>query len=164
MTSPCFSPSSRKARMGMSGVSLLEAVCALTIMGSVSAVAVPQIVDLPGEARRSVVQSLRGATESASSLLHVKCATQPACNLNEGASALSVSGTTVVMSRGYPQGGDPAGIQNTLQLSGFNVVHTGDKTVFQKDGAPKVEACAVSYASPRADGGMPVISAETSGC
>lgn len=146
------------------GTSLLEMVCAITIMGSVSATALPAFVDLPGEARKSVVAGLDGAVESASVLMHVKCATQQDCLLSAGTSTLHLPDGPVLMVRGYPLGGDPAGIQNAMQLSGFTAVHSPDRTVFQKDGAPHAERCAVSYTSPQVDGGMPLITVDTSGC
>ena len=156
-----FQPTSHAQQRG---TSLLELVCAITIMGSLSATALPAFVDLPGEARKSVVAGLGGAVASASALMHVKCATQADCQLYTGPSTLSLPDGPVRMVRGYPQGGDAAGIENALQLSGFTAVHAGDRTVFQKDGAPNAPACAVSYASPSSDGGLPEISAATSGC
>lgn len=154
----------RPLRPAQRGTSLLEMVCAITIMGSVSATALPAFVDLPGEARKSVVAGLDGAVESASVLMHVKCATQQDCQLSAGSSSLNLPSGRVLMVRGYPQGGDPAGIQNALQLSGFTAVHLADRTVFQKDGAPHADACSVSYTSPQVDGGLPLITADTSGC
>lgn len=154
-------PSSQAAQRG---TSLLEMVCAITIMGSVSATALPAFVDLPGEARKSVIAGLDGAVESASVLMHVKCATQPDCQLSAGRSVLNLPSGRVLMERGYPQGGDPSGIENALQLSGFTAVHVADRTVFQKDGAPQAANCSVSYTSPQTDGGLPIITVETSGC
>lgn len=152
--------SGRKQR----GMSLLEMVCTVSIMGGLSATALPHFADLPGDARKSVVMSMQGAMTSASTLMHMKCATQAGCPLHEGSALVAISDTTVAMSRGYPQGGAPAGIQNALQFSGFNPVHVGDKTVFQKEGAPDAAACSVSYVSPQVDGGLPVITADVSGC
>lgn len=145
-------------------MSLLEMVCTVSIMGGLSATALPHFADLPGDARKSVVMNMQGAVTSASTLMHMKCATQSDCGLQSGGSLVAISDTTVAMSRGYPQGGDPAGIQNALQFSGFTPVHIGEKTVFQKKDAPDAAACSVSYASPQVDGGLPLITAEVSGC
>lgn len=145
-------------------MSLLEIVCTVSIMGGLSATALPHFADLPGDARKSVVMNMQGAVTSASTLMHMKCATQSDCGLQSGGSLVAISDTTVAMSRGYPQGGDPAGIQNALQFSGFTPVHIGEKTVFQKEDAPDAAACSVSYASPQVDGGLPLITAEVSGC
>lgn len=152
--------SGRKQR----GLSLLEMVCTVSIMGSLSATALPYFADLPGDARKSVVMGMQGAMVSASNLMHMKCATHHGCPLDDGDAVIAVSGTQVAMSRGYPRGGDPAGIQNAMQFSGFSTVHMGNKTVFQKDGAPDAAACAVSYESAPADGATPLITAVVSGC
>lgn len=154
------SPRRRKQR----GMSLLETVSVITIMGSVSAMAVPRISDLPGDARKAVVMGLEGAVHSASTLVHMKCATQATCDLYAGASQLNLPAGTVAISRGYPHGGSPQGIESTLQLSGFGVAHTGGITTFHKTGAPDAAHCAVSYESPAADGAMPRITTLTSGC
>lgn len=145
-------------------MSLLEMVCTVSIMGGLSATALPHFADLPGDARKSVVMNMQGALTSASTLMHMKCATQSDCNLHSGGALVAISDTSVAMTRGYPQGGDPAGIQNAVQFSGFVPVHVGEKTVFQKEGAPDATACSVSYVSPQFDGGLPLITAEVSGC
>lgn len=145
-------------------MSLLEMVCTVSIMGGLSATALPHFADLPGDARKSVVMNMQGALTSASTLMHMKCATQPDCNLHSGGALVAISDTSVAMSRGYPQGGDPAGIQNAVQFSGFIPVQIGEKTVFQKEGAPDASACSVSYVSPQVDGGLPLITADVSGC
>lgn len=156
---------STRSRRKQRGMSLLETVSVITIMGSVSAMAVPQINDLPSEARKSVVMGLEGAVQSASTLMHMKCATQAGCQLDAGASQLSLPAAAIAMARGYPQGGTPDGIESTLQLSGFSAVHAGSGvTVFQKTGAPDASNCAVRYESPAVDGGMPRIGLLTSGC
>ncbi|MBI2731901.1 MAG: type II secretion system protein [Aquabacterium sp.] len=152
------------SQIAQRGTSLLEMICAITIMGSVSATALPAFVDLPAEARKSVLAGLDGAVQSASVLMHVKCATQADCQLSAGRSVLNLPSGSVHMERGYPQGGNPAGIESALQLSGFTAVHVADRTIFQKDGAPQAANCAVSYTSPQTDGGLPIISVDTSGC
>lgn len=146
------------------GMSLLETVSVVTIMGSLSATALPHFADLPSDARRSVVMGLEGAVQSASTLMHMKCATQASCALDAGASELVLPAATVAMARGYPMGGTPQGIESTLQLSGFTVAHAGGTTVFQKTGSPHAAACSVSYESPAVDGGMPRITTLMDGC
>lgn len=146
------------------GMSLVETVCAITIMGSVSATVLPSVVDLPAEARKSVLAGLEGALQSASALMHAKCATQSDCLLFEGTSTLNLPTGSVAMVRGYPQGGQPGGIENAMQYAGFTTVHAAQRTVFQKLGAPDAASCSVSYTSPSADGGMPVIELNTTGC
>lgn len=147
------------------GVSLLEMLSTITIMGSVSAVALPQLMQMPAAARESVVMSLEGAVRSASALMHVTCAARAAvCQLDAAQAALPLQGGALRMRHGYPQGGEPDGILQALELTGFTAVHTADTTVFQKVGAPRAQACAVSYRSAPQSGAMPLIQLETSGC
>lgn len=164
---PAFS-SSRALRASrrnkQRGMSLLETVSVITIMGSVSAMAVPKISDLPCDARKAVVMGLEGAVQSASTLMHMKCATQATCDLDAGVSQVNLPAGAVAMARGYPHGGSPQGIESTLQLSGFGVVHAGSATFFHKTGAPDAAHCAVRYESPAVDGGMPRITTQISGC
>jgi prepilin-type N-terminal cleavage/methylation domain-containing protein len=146
------------------GVSLLETICTMTILGSVSATAVPMVLDLPSQARVSVVQSMAGAVHSASHLVHMKCVVSPACVQGDGSGQVSVEGGQVKVARAYPEGGAPDGIENALDYSGFTPVRVGAVTVFQKDGARDMPACAVRYEAPAAVGGVPAISAVTTGC
>jgi len=146
------------------GFSMLEMVGVIAIAGSVSATALPHLIDLPGEARVSVVKGLHGAVRTASSLTHMACAVRDDCSLNAGTSTVVASGSQVILLRGYPQGGDPAGIENALDFDGFTPVRLEHKTIFQKDGAPAAETCAVTYASPQADGDAPTITLDTAGC
>lgn len=146
------------------GMSLLETLCTITIMGSLSASALPRLVDLPADARKSVLMGLEGALRSTSALTHAKCAAQSGCDLYASASQVVLAEGAVHMVRGYPQGGDAAGIESALQLSGFTLVHAADTTVFRKTGAPNEAACSVSYASPPAEGAAPSITMQTAGC
>lgn len=153
-----------KGRRSQRGMSLLETVCTITIMGSVSATALPHVVDFSSDARKSVVMSMGGALASASTLLHVKCATSPGCDLAKGDSTVSLSDGPVQMWRGYPRGGHAQGIVQAMQFTGFTIRHEGERTWFHKDGAPEPARCGVSYASAPEQGAMPVIETDTSGC
>ena len=53
-------------RFGQRGLSLIETLCTLTIMGTVAASAMPRLAHLPTEARVSVIQGLEGAVRAAS--------------------------------------------------------------------------------------------------
>lgn len=151
---------SRKQR----GVSLLETVSVVTIASSLSAVAIPKLTHLPGEARVSVVKSMEGAVHTASTLMHMQCAVDASCHLQTGSATLWAEGDQVRMHRGYPRGGHPQGIANALTFTGFTAKHTGTRTVFAKDGAENTARCAVVYDAPTTDGQAPTITALTSGC
>ncbi len=154
----------RRHRRAQRGVSLLETVSVVTIASSLSAVAIPKLTYLPGEARVSVVKSMEGALHSASTLMHMQCAVDANCHLQTGNASLMVEGDLVRMARGYPSGGHPQGIVNALQFTGFTAKHAGRSTLFTKDGADDSARCAVVYDAPVADGQAPTITALTSGC
>lgn len=151
----------RRAQLGLS---LIETLCTLTIMGTVAASAMPRLAHLPTEARVSVIQGLEGAVRAASNLVHAQCAVQPTCPHRSGEGVVHLSAQPVQLRRGYPAAGHEGGIAATLQLSGFAVQHVGEDTVFVRADAPRVEACAVRYSAPDADGGVPRIAVRTDGC
>lgn len=154
----------RGKRLGQRGVSLIETICTMTILGGISATAVPMVAELPSQARASVVEHMAGALQSASNLSHMKCAVTPGCNMSGGEAVVSVEGGEVKLLRGYPQGGDAAGIESAMSYEGFSTVQDGRATVFQKTGALQAQDCAVRYEAPGIDGGRPVINAVTTGC
>jgi MSHA pilin protein MshA len=153
-------PSLHKQR----GVSLLETVGVVAIAGSMSVVALPKLTDLPAEARVSVVKSMAGAVHSASVLAHMKCAVQHGCNLESGQATVLAAGDAVLLTRGYPTGGESSGIENALEYTGFTALRSQGRTVFVKDGAPHAPSCAVIYEEPLADGSRPTIETVTAGC
>lgn len=154
----------RSRRRTQRGVSLLETVSVVTIASSLSAMAIPKLSHLPGEARVSVVKSLEGAVHSASALMHMQCAVDASCHLQTGTATLLAEGDVVRMARGYPRGGHPEGIANALTFTGFTLQHAGRQTVFAKQGAEDANRCAVVYTAPGTDGQAPTITALTSGC
>jgi type II secretory pathway pseudopilin PulG len=154
----------RPMRMGSRGYSLMETVVATTIIGGLSAVAVPRIVDWATEARVAVIQSMEGAVHTASTMVHLGCAVRAGCHAQGGNVLLSLGGSEVTLARGYPAGGQDLGIANALEYKGFETVHLADSTAFRQQGAPHPERCAVIYQSPPADGMAPSIVSEVSGC
>ncbi|MDO9238164.1 MAG: hypothetical protein Q7U28_19290 [Aquabacterium sp.] len=154
----------RSARQIQSGFSLLETVGVVAIASTLTASALPHFAQLPTEARVAVVKTMESAVFTASRMAHMACAVRSTCSMSSGSSAVVASGSEIHLYRGYPQGGDVAGIENALDYSGFTAVRLDGRTVFQKNGAPDAAACAVSYAQPSDDGASPVIEALTTGC
>lgn len=151
-------------RAAVRGVSLLDTLCVVTIAGSVSAVALPKVSNLPQQARAAAVQAMAGAVTSASQLVHMKCAVQADCPLQAREAVLSLPGDDLVLFRGYPRAGVPSGIEASVEQTGFSVSHAAGLTLFSKDGAPRPEACAVAYAEPMREGAAPVVRVFTEGC
>ena len=151
-------------RVALRGVSLLDTLCVVTIAGSMSAVALPKVSNLPQQARAAAVQTLAGAVTSASQLVHMKCAVQADCPLHAHEAVLPLVAEGIVLFRGYPRAGVSSGIAASVEQTGFSVTHREGLTLFSKDGAPQPEACAVAYAEPLREGSGPVVRVFTEGC
>lgn len=151
-------------RRAMLGHTLVETVAVTTILGGLSAVAVPRFFDWTTEARVAVVRSMEGAVHTASTMVHMGCVVRAGCSPEDGLAWLNVSGDEVKLHRGYPMAGDAQGIAHALEYKGFDTVHLADATVFRQQGAPHPARCAVIYQAPQADGQAPRITSELSGC
>jgi MSHA pilin protein MshA len=153
-----------KRRARARGISLLDTLVTVSVVSSVSAVALPKLNGLPSEARMAVVEHMAGAVRSASHLVHMKCAVQATCDLHSGVGSVEVADSAVSLLHGYPQAGSPEGIANAIEYVGFTAHHVPDQTWFGKDGAPEPAACGVRYVAPVSPGQPPQVAVVTSGC
>jgi MSHA pilin protein MshA len=128
------------------GFTLIELVVVITILGILSAFAVPRFIALQTQARSAAIQSLQGALRSSAALTHSMW-------IVTGSSPVSMEGANIVMTNGYPSLAD---IDDTLvDSSGFTYDPlTG---IFTKVGAPSGLNCNVTYLPPAAPGGQPFI-------
>jgi MSHA pilin protein MshA len=137
------------------GFTLIELVVVITILGILAAFAVPRFLSLDSQARIAAVQGLAGSVRSASSLSH-------SLFLANGGGAVSMDGTAITMTNGYPAA-SAVGIQATLQdTTGFTAV-AGSPFVLTKDGAATPASCSVSYTAA-AVGAAPTVVVATGGC
>jgi MSHA pilin protein MshA len=126
------------------GMTLLDTLVTISVVGSVSAVALPKLNSMPHEARIAVVEHMAGAVRSAAHLVHMKCAVQTGC--------------------GYPIAGRAEGIANAMEYVGFTAQQQAAQTWFSKDGAPEPSACGVRYEAGAAPSESPQVTVITSGC
>lgn len=154
----------RKTCARQKGLSLIETLCTVTIIGTMTATALPRLSGVTSEARVSVLRGLEGTLHSASSLAHARCVVQSTCLFDRGRDDIVIGDDVVNLVRGYPAAGEPQGIERAVRLSGFRVRHDGDETVFTLASAPSTKACQVRYRAPDADGAPPRIDAFTDGC
>jgi MSHA pilin protein MshA len=142
-------------RTRVRGFTLIELVVVITILGILSAFAVPKFLSLDKQARIAALQGLQGSVRSAAALSH-------SLYLANGGTAVVIDGATITMANGYPNAAD-TGIPATLQdITGFT--YTASSGLFSKVGAPTPANCSFTYTAA-ASGSSPTISAlDTTGC
>jgi MSHA pilin protein MshA len=128
------------------GFTLIELVVVITILGILSAFAVPRFIALQTQARAAAIESLQGSIRSASALTHSMW-------IVTGTSPVAMEGASIAMTNGYPSLND---IDNTLvDMNGFSYdALTG---TFTKVGAPSGLNCNVTYLPPALLGNPPSI-------
>lgn len=150
------------------GFTLIELITVITILGILSATALPRFVNLRRDSILATTQGLRGALQSAAELGHAKAAI---AGITDQASAtLTINGTPISFAYGYPAG-TAAGIvqmvttpsgdwkQRASVYSGAWVYWHG---VINEDAG--VAQCYVRYRQPTAAGAAPVIDYVSNGC
>ncbi len=140
------------------GFTLIELVVVIVILGVLAAVAVPRFVDLQGEARRSTLQGMQGALNSAAALARAQ---QLAQNVASNGSITVEGSVSVGLTNGYPQA-NAGGIGAMIQEDGFNQVAGGSGWQFQLEASPTPTSCYTEYRA--STGGFPAVVIDSSGC
>ncbi|WP_321530198.1 type II secretion system protein [uncultured Desulfuromonas sp.] len=100
------------------GFTLIELIVVIVILGILSAVAVPKFVDMQGEARRGVLEGIRGSWKSAVMMSHGKWLA-----LGNSPASITVEGKTVEMTDGYPTA-STENLADLIDLDGLTVIDT----------------------------------------
>jgi MSHA pilin protein MshA len=145
-------------RNHQSGFTLIELVVVITILGILSAFAIPRFTALGTSARVAAIGALGGSLQSAAALAHAQylaSGTSP--------STVSMEGANVTLANGYP---DQAGIVAALQsTAGFSNSTTGNVVTFTQNSATNPANCSVAYTIATAAGTSASVSTPTiSGC
>lgn len=139
-------------RKPQTGFTLIELVIVITIVGLLSALALPRFAALQGEARLAKMNSAMGAVKAAAAMAHAMLLTRgfDANFTGNPSPAIVIEGTTVAYVNGYP---DVASIVSLAGLT-LDYVTTGLA-------APRIAAadsnhvsgasdCTIGYAVPTA--------------
>jgi MSHA pilin protein MshA len=148
-----------KSSLRSQGVSLIEGVVVISLVGIISAFAVPRFTRLANAARSSEVQALGIYLQKAVESAHAQY-------LAAGShlATATIEGRTVSLRNGYPDAGQD-GIRNAVfAADGFMAGEDGAFITFSRSDAPLRNQCSVTYHLP-VDGGTATIKLiDTSGC
>jgi MSHA pilin protein MshA len=147
-------------RLGSTGISLIELVVVITLVGILAAFAVPRFTRLENDVRSSEVVALSVKLRGAAAQAHAQY-------LSSGAtlSAATLQGRTIQLRNGYPDAG-AQGIRLAIaDASDFVISSTPTSVTYSKRGAPVGARCAVTYrASLAASSAATLTDLNTSGC
>ena len=147
-------------RFGCRGISLVELVVVITLVGILAAFAIPRFTHLQNDVRSSEVVVLSVKLRGAAAEAHAQY-------LGSGStlSSARLQGRSVQLKNGYPDAG-AQGIRLAIaDVSDFIVSSTPTSVTYSKRGAPAGERCAVTYtASSSSSVPATLTDLNTSGC
>lgn len=137
------------------GYSLIDIFILSSLIGVVSAFAIPRYTRVGNEARATQVLALNGILREAAENAHAQYVAS-----GGALRAATLQGKAVVLKNGYPDA-SALGIRSVLaDGEGFAATTSVDSVVFMKKGAVLPEQCAVTYsvAKPEASATAPSLS------
>ena len=142
------------------GGSLVELVVIITLIGMLSAFAVPRFTHLENAVRASQVVALSTNLRNVTATAHAQYVIS-----GEKLNAATLNGKMIQLKNGYPDAG-LNGIRAALaNLSDFAVNFTSTSVTYSKIGAPFGAHCAVTYrAAPTTSAAAVITDLTTSGC
>ena len=157
-----------------SGFTLIELVAVIVLLGVLAVTALPRFVDLRGDARAGVLESVRASMQSASVQIYAKALMQDA---TDGSNTVNDGTDIVATVNGYPAASDPTNddIANLITIDGddnlkFQNVGGGSTTRlvgYDADGDDNVndDGCYVTYTESTASDTLPdIVITDRTGC
>jgi type II secretory pathway pseudopilin PulG len=132
--------SSSGGRAFSRGSSLVELVVLFSLVGTISAFAIPRYTRLANEARATQVMALSGILRNVAKNAHRQY-------LDSGSKleAVNMEGKAVSLKNGYPEASGRGIRAVMVDWAGFSTKTTSNSVIFMKKGAAVAEQCAVEY-------------------
>jgi type II secretory pathway pseudopilin PulG len=122
------------------GSSLVELVVLFSLVGTVSAFAIPRYTRLANQARATQVMALSGILRGVAKSAH-----QQYIDSGSKLEAANLDGKTVLLKSGYPDASSRGIRAVIVDWAGFTTKTTPNSVIFMKRGAAVAEQCAVTY-------------------
>ncbi|WP_283105616.1 type II secretion system protein [Shewanella kaireitica] len=159
--------------MKKNGFTLIELVVVIIILGILAVTAAPKFIDLGSDARKSVMQSLKGSLSDAVKMAHAKALIS---NKMGSSDSLIISGKHYGLRYGYPDFviyGDGStsdkalAVNSLIELDSDTDITYDDSAspaVFDYSSAPTPERCRVKYFRAASLTTPAIIETDFSGC
>lgn len=123
------------------GFTLIELIVVIVILGILAAVAVPKFMDMQGEAKKGVLEGIRGSFKSAVTMAHAK-----SLLAGNPSAAVTVEGNDVEMVNGYPAA-TTANLADLVDLDTLDITDTPDADGFTAVADAAAKTLTVTYDS-----------------